>query len=296
MTDPAKSPGLPADPLAGSEAGRSSSLSPWVADYVTNMLGQAQGLAGEGYQAYGGPLTAGASDLQKQAFQGLAGLTLPTAAQTTYTPQTFTAQQAQNYMNPYLSAMLEPQLADIRRQAGIQRVEDMGKLTRAGAYGGGRQAVMESLGNEAALRQIAKTTGEGYKSAFDKAMEQFNIEQNRGMAAAKQAGDYGLAALGAQMKGGELQRNIEAEGIAADLGEFQKQREFPYKQLEFQKSMLKDLPIQTQSYSYNAPSELNQLVGVASQLGVMAENPVVQQMVKDLFGIDLAQIFKKPPG
>jgi hypothetical protein len=96
------------------------------------------------------------------------------------------------------------------------------------------------------------------------------------------------------MKGGELQRNIEAEGIAADLGEFQKQREFPYKQLEFQKSMLKDLPIQTQSYSYNAPSELNQLVGVASQLGVMAENPVVQQMVKDLFGIDLAQIFKTP--
>jgi hypothetical protein len=186
-------------------------------------------------------------------------------------------------MNPYLSAALNPQIEDIRRNAAIQRVQDAGRMTRAGSFGGGRQAVMESLGNEAALRQISRTLGEGYKSAFDKAAEQFNVEQNRAMGAAKQAGEYGLAALGAQMRGGEAERAIESEGVAADLAEFRRQAEFPYKQLEFQRQMISELPIQTQNYSYNAPSDFNQLVGIATQLGTLLQNPTVKEIFESLF-------------
>lgn len=275
--------GAGADALAGTRSGASSTLSPWASSYVTNFLSRAQALGDEDYQVYGGPLTAGQSDLQTKAFQGLGNLTLPTGAQTIYTPQTFTAQAAQDYMNPYLSAALNPQIEDIRRNAAIQRVQDAGRMTRAGAFGGGRQAVMESLGNEAALRQISRTLGEGYKTAFDKAMDQFNVEQNREMGAAKQAGEYGLAALGAQLKGGDIQRAIESEGVAADLAEFRKQAEFPYKQLEFQRQMISDLPIQTQNYSYNAPSDFNQLVGIATQLGTLIQNPTIKAIFESLF-------------
>jgi len=275
--------GAGADALAGTRSGASSTLSPWASSYVTNFLSRAQALGDEDYQVYGGPLTAGQSDLQTKAFQGLGNLTLPTGAQTIYTPQTFTAQAAQDYMNPYLSAALNPQIEDIRRNAAIQRVQDAGRMTRAGSFGGGRQAVMESLGNEAALRQISRTLGEGYKSAFDKAAEQFNVEQNRAMGAAKQAGEYGLAALGAQMRGGEAERAIESEGVAADLAEFRKQAEFPYKQLEFQRQMISELPIQTQNYSYNAPSDFNQLVGIATQLGTLMQNPTVKAIFESLF-------------
>jgi hypothetical protein len=275
--------GAGTDPLAGTRSGASSTLSPWASSYVTNFLSRAQALGDEDYQVYGGPLTAGQSELQTKAFQGLGNLTLPTGAQTLYTPQTFTAQSAQDYMNPYLSAALNPQIEDIRRNAAIQRVQDAGRMTRAGAFGGGRQAVSESLGNEAALRQISRTLGEGYKTAFDKAMDQFNVEQNREMGAAKQAGEYGLAALGAQLKGGDIQRAIESEGVAADLAEFRKQAEFPYKQLEFQRQMISDLPIQTQNYSYNAPSDFNQLVGIATQLGTLLQNPTVKEIFESLF-------------
>jgi hypothetical protein len=55
-----------------------NTLSNWAAPYVTNMLGQGQALANAPYQAYTGPLSAGASGLQEQAFQGIANLTVPT--------------------------------------------------------------------------------------------------------------------------------------------------------------------------------------------------------------------------
>jgi len=110
----------------GGMLGQSSSLSPYAGPYVTGMLGKGAALSDMPYQAYMGPLTAGQSTLQDTAFQGLANLTVPTAAQTSYDPQSFTgagytaptAQQAvdgqmgaytpasgdvmQQYMTPYL--------------------------------------------------------------------------------------------------------------------------------------------------------------------------------------------------
>ena len=74
--------------------GRSSSLSPWAGPYVTDMLGKGKALAEEPYQAYTGELVAGPSQLQSNAFQGLAGLAVPQAtlsgtfSGTPYTPPT----------------------------------------------------------------------------------------------------------------------------------------------------------------------------------------------------------------
>jgi hypothetical protein len=57
--------------------GVESSLSNWAGDYVTGMLGQGQALANRPYEAYTGPLTAGASGLQNQAFGMAANLQTP---------------------------------------------------------------------------------------------------------------------------------------------------------------------------------------------------------------------------
>ena len=61
----------------GQQISTESSLSNWAGDYVTDMLGRGWAMADAPYEAYGGPLTAGPSDLQTQAFGGIAGLTLP---------------------------------------------------------------------------------------------------------------------------------------------------------------------------------------------------------------------------
>jgi len=77
--------------VVGEVTGKESSLSNWAGPYVTTMLGKGAALANEPYQAYTGPLTAGASNLQQQAFQGVAGLAVP-QNMGAYQPQSFTGQ------------------------------------------------------------------------------------------------------------------------------------------------------------------------------------------------------------
>ena len=258
-----------ADPLAGMQTSTESALSTWAGPYVTDMLGKGQALSETPYQAYMGPLTAGSSDLQNQAFQGIAGLTMP-STMGAYTPQSFTTPgTAQQYMNPYLQQSLDPQLAEIRRQAEITRMNDAGRLTKAGAYGGGRQAVMESEGNRNLATQLAATTGQGYNTAFDKAQGQFNTEQGLGLNAQNLTNQYGLSALGKTAELGGVQRGIESEGIAADMAQFNQERDFPYKQVQYQQSLLQGMPLATQSYSYQQPSTLANIGGTAGGLGAM---------------------------
>jgi len=261
------------DPLAGQFTGMESSLSSWAGPYVTNMLGQGQALAQLPYQEYTGPLTAGASDLQSQAFSGLAGLAMPDMSSMSYTPGSFTAPgTADQFMSPFMSGALEPQIAEARRQAELQRIMDAGRLTRAGAYGGGRQAVMESELNRNLMRNLADITGRGYETAFQQGRDQFNTEEARRMAATGQAQQYGLQALGAQLGAGDTQRRIESEGIMADLAQFEQERDFPYRQVQYMQSLLQGLPLATQSYGYIEPSQFSQLLGGAGGLLGLVES------------------------
>ena len=239
------------------DTSRTSTLSPWVGDYVTNALGQGAALGNAPYQAYTGPLTAGASNLQQQAFAGAsdiasAGYTPSNAPQysnitagnvsstftqpTPYTTGTFTnpynapdpyttgqfnvsdfgSEQAQKYINPYIQSSLDPQLKELQRQADIQRTADASRLTKAGAFGGSRQAIMESEGRRNLLDKQANLLGTGYASAYDRAMAQFNADQARqleaqrsteasrqfgatqGMTAAQLMAQYGMSAQQAQ--------------------------------------------------------------------------------------------------
>lgn len=253
----------PADPLVGQRTGAESSISSLFGPYVTDMLGQGQALANQPYQAYTGPLTAGQSDLQTQAFQGLAGLTIPTDQMTAYTPQAFTAEAAGQYMNPYLMAALQPQIDEARRQSEISRVDQAGRLTRAGAYGGGRQAIMESELNRNLLQNLSGITGTGYRQAFDTAQGQFNIEQQRQGEQQQRAREYGLATLGRQAEFGGTQRGIEQEGLTADQKQFEEERDFPYRQVQYMQSLLQGLPVAAQTYSYAQPGALSEILSGA---------------------------------
>lgn len=414
-------------------------LSNWAAPYVNDLLSKGQALAGTPYQAYTGPLTAGPSGLQTQAFQGLANLTVPTsvtsAAQgagqiagqfqgmggynpaqfgnqfnasagqynpagfnsgynpvnptagttqftnqynagagqyspTTFGTDTWSTGVAQQYMNPYLQVSLNPQLDQARRQADISRMTDAARLAKAGAYGGTRQAVMESEGRRNLMDIQGQITGRGYDTAYGQALNQFNADEGRqlealrgteqsrqfgasqgmtaaelqaryglsaqeaqerarqfnvgqqmtaadraasygmeaqrageqsrqfasqqGLAAAQSAAQYGLAgqqaaeasrqfganyglsaldkALGAyntqgqlglaslgaqrnvlsdQLTAGATQRDIQQQGITADMKQFDQERAYPYEMLQYQKDLLSGMPITT-SRSYTA--------------------------------------------
>jgi len=285
-------PGAMGSPSSG--ATNSGILSDWAAPYVTQMLGQTQALAAQPYQVYQGPMTAGESGLQSNVFKGLGSLNFPGQLGQTFSstgayqlpdpnaapgaaPAGSTGVAA-NYMNPYLQAVLTPQLDELRRQNDITNMNTNAKMTQAGAFGGGRQAILNAENNRNLMQEMNKTVGQGYATAYDKAMNQFNTEQGQAK---------GLAELIAQQ--GATQRGIEQEGITADLNEFNAQRDYPQKMLQFQQSMLQGLPVQSVQNTAGSLSGLGTLLAglgggasVASSLGYKN----VGELLKG-FGLDL---------
>jgi len=258
------------DPSAGQTTGQQESLASWAAPYVTSMLGKGQALSEMPYQAYTGPLTAGQSGLQTQAFQGLGALNVPTAQMGGFAPTSFTAgTTAQDYMSPYLQASLEPQLAEAQRQAQIQQMQNASRLGKAGAFGGSRQAIMDSESQRNLLRNLADIYGTGMQTAYTQGMGQFNIEQDRAQLAQDNTNRYGLDSLKAIQDAGATQRAIESEGIAADLKQFEEERDDPYKKLQYQQSLLQGLPVQAMSYDVTEPAGWTEILGgLGSILGL----------------------------
>ena len=259
------------DPNVGNFTGVESNLSPYVGPYVTEMLGRGQGLASMPYEAYTGPLTAGASDLQTQAFQGLSSINVPTSDMGAFTPQSFTGGIATQYMNPFLEAALAPQIAEARRQSDISALADATRLTKAGAFGGSRQAILDAERDRNLQQNLAAITGKGYTDAFDRAMGQFNVEQDRGRGVQEDINKFGLAALARQANLGAVQRDIDAEGITADRLQFEEERDFPYKQVQYMQSLLQGLPLATKSYTYQQPSPLSTFASGAGNLASLTD-------------------------
>jgi hypothetical protein len=288
-------------------------LSPWVGDYVAGkdgFLSKAWGLSEKPYEAYKGPLTAGLSGLQKQAIGDYGNLQVPgamgEATQTagdvagkfgsmSYTPvgEMFGAQQAMNYMNPYLQAALDPQLKELTRQSDIARMGDAARLSQAGAFGGSRQAIMEAEGRRNLLGKQADVLGQGYATAYDKAMQQFNADQARKIGEAQYGADFGIKALDkqlgaaqaqsglaksefstglegldAQMRAGDVQRGAEKENVAAQLAQWQESQKYPYENLKFMQSMLQGLPVSTSTTTPTTSMFSDLFGGIGGLLGL----------------------------
>jgi hypothetical protein len=281
--------------LPAGSTGQEQNIASWAGEYTTDMLGKGQALANAPYQQYGGPLTAGASGLQSKVFGGLQNTNFPgnlgqsfsSAGAPTPPPINTDAYQTQpigtgpgtqpgatvapqpspiggvqqpqgiasQYMNPYLQNVLNPQMEELRRQAQINNMSGLGALTKSGAFGGGRQAIMESEAGRNLLQEQNKAIGQGYASAFDRAQQQFNTEQNQGM---------GLASLMSTQ--GAQERGIEAEGIAADKAAFEQARENPYKMVQFQQSLLSGMPISATNYTMPEQDWLTKAAGGATTM------------------------------
>lgn len=255
----------------GEMAGRDTALASYVGPYVTNMLGRGAALADSPYTPYEGQLTAGTSPLQQQAFQGLANLVVPTEEAGAYKPQSFIDEGvAQQYMNPYLQAALNPQLEEARRQADISAMQNRGRLTRAGAFGGSRQAIMDAEADRNLQQNLANITGQGYATAYDRAANLFSDEQSRRRQGQLDVNQYIQNVLEAQAAGGAQQRGIESEGIAADIRQFETERDFPYQQLKFQSGLLAGLPTTSYTVPYVQPSDYQTtMAGAKDILGVL---------------------------
>lgn len=190
-----------------------------------NVIGKGNALINTPTPDYTGKLTAGPSTYQTEAWQGLSNLTLPDSlteagqnlqdisalqkgktytgptsynqysATGAYNPLTaqFSSEAAQQYMNPYLQQSLNPQLEEARRQAMISQQGNASKATSQGAFGGSRAALMEAENQRGLMANMANITGQGYNTAYQNAMNQFNADQTRNEASRQFAQSQALA-------------------------------------------------------------------------------------------------------
>jgi hypothetical protein len=323
-------------------------LSPYIGDYVSNMLGKTQALANAPMPVYQGELAAGPSNLQQQQFAGLSALSQtglpPVQFSNTYqapknyqplqastqnftnagisempdlsvpnqsslvnqsisgrpfsqavgesaVPINYTNQStAAQYMSPYLQQSLQPQLNQLAYTAAQDQQGMLGNLTKQGAYGGSRQAVAQGVAQGNLLNNQANLIGQGYNTAYSNAMNQFNADQARQLqaqqanigqqqygytqnmnaaqnaanyaaqaqqnqqAANQQSAQFGLSTLGALGTAGGVQQGLTQAQDTASLNQFNQQQQYPYAQLQFEQSMLQNLPISTQTIIPNTTS------------------------------------------
>lgn len=172
-------------------------------------VARAMQMAGRG----GAPIGEGAEMVRAGAQRAMqAGEYSPLMAGTGEWGQT----AANRYMNPYIQSVL-----DVQRQRAEQRFgEQQGALAtaaqRAGAFGGSRQAVQESIARRDLNQQLNEMEAQGLSQAYQGAQQMFTSDQQRALQAAlaNQGVDLQAAQLGLQ----GAQAGIGAGQAMGDLG------------------------------------------------------------------------------
>lgn len=307
------SSGTTANPSSVSVVGPSQTAQPLAG----TVLAQGNAMITNPAPAYTGQLTAGTSGLQNEAWKGLSNLTLPSDLTTaggnlldisqkaqgiTYNPQgqSFDAGAAQQYMNPYLQASLNPQLEEARRQALITQMGNAAKATSQGAFGGTRQALMDTETQRNLGTNLANITAQGYNTAYDKAAAQFNADQARKIQEAQygtdvglkglsqaatanqaagnvgaQEAQYGLQNLQALATAGNTQQAQNQAALNAQYNQYLDQRTLPWTNLANQSALIKSLG-GTSTANYGAEQS-----GLQKAAGITATGAQLMKNLKD---------------
>lgn len=299
----------------------STNVPEYARPYVENMLNAAQAqiydpsMGGfNKYVPYSADPTkyvAGFSPLQTYAQSGAAGLSLPAnygiaTGQTlgagtqlgTLAPQMGMAganygamatspYAISSYMNPYLRSSLAPQLEEARRQYDITGLQQQAAATRAGGFGGSREALMAAENRRNMAQQMNQMIGQGYNQAFGQAQQAQQFGANLGLqgqqaqagalaqqlAAANQLAGLGGQQLQAQQgiynlqnQFGQQQQQQQQNIINQAVQNYATEQQYPFMQLGILNSMLRGLPMQQSSTQmYQAPpSTISQLAGLGT--------------------------------
>lgn len=299
-----------------------SELPDWAKGYAKDTLAKTGALTDinqNPYKPYEGNRIAGFSPLQTQSQQNaanmqtsgatgfgtqLAGAAGLGALGAQYDPTQFRAGQfndraAERYMSPYMQNVVDIQQREAQRQGDIAGTQLASQATKSGAFGGGRQAIMEAEAARNLAQQKGDIQARGLQSSYEQAQNQFNADQARRMQAqqlSEQSKQYGagygmqglqtalqgagqLGALGGQQFAqgmdinklqnayGGQQQALQQQGLSQAYQDFQNQQNYPYKQLGFMSDMIRGLPLGQQSTKqvYEAEPGLgSQLIGAGT--------------------------------
>jgi hypothetical protein len=213
-------------------------LPEWAKPYAQDVLSKGKAVTDVSqnpYQAYGGERVAGFSDLQKQSQTGAGNIQTG--------PQGF-QQDVGGYMNPYMNQIMAPRLAEANRQYDISGMQANTQATQAGAFGGGRQALMQAENERNRNTGLNQIYGQGLDTAFSNAQNQYN-----------QGFGQNIQAIGLQNQMGAQQQAQTQKGLDVAQQDFLTQKNYPYQQLSYMANLVRGTPMgmNQQSQVYQAP-------------------------------------------
>lgn len=248
-------------------------LPDWYAQAAKGTLGFARQVSGRPYQPYNGQTVAGVNPYQQAAFDwtrqnlgdaagDIRGFAAGMNGLTNFRPEQVQAGQFSDvnmrpYMNPYVNKVVDTSLSAIDRARQMAIQQGAGEAMGAGAFGGSRQGVADSLTNEAALRQSAETSAnlynQGYQQATGLAMGDIEnrmraelanqqagiqgagIRYQAGMGGgqlANMAGQSGIQSAAALQASGNAMQNQTQQQLEDRYKRFLEQRGYPQQQLD----------------------------------------------------------------
>lgn len=266
-------------------------LPEYIRPYVTDMLARSKTVSEQPYQTYNNPRLANFSGDTNTAFQGIRDVAsggtpeldsavAATGGITGYQANTIPNMDYAAYANPYINNVL-----DVQKQRATQTFQEQqagrdAAAVAAGAFGGDRRFVQDSLATRDLNQQMQEMDATGLAAAFDRATGLFQQDEtNRrlgstlGLDAANQMGRLGqqkqdmrLSAAEALSGVGSKMQQRDQAGLDLAYKDFIEQRDWPSKQLSLYSQLLSGTPVTpstTSTTTEPAPDFLSQLAGLA---------------------------------
>lgn len=246
----------------------STELPDWAKGYAKDTLANAANLTDinkNPYQTYSQPRIAGFAPMQEQAQTA--------ASNMSGGPEAF-QQNIGSYMSPYMQNVVDVQKQEAARQSGIMGTQQQAQAAQAGAFGGGRDAIMRAERERNLGQQMNQIQAQGSQAAYDQAANQFRQGITQDVAINQLQDQYG----------GQQQQQAQ-RGLDVGYQDFLNQQNYPYKQIGFMSDLVRGLPLGQQSTAqmYQAPPSTMQTVGAlgmgaygAKQLGMFADGGRVE--------------------
>lgn len=116
--------------------------------------------------------------------------------------------------------------------------------------------------------EAAQQFGAGQAMNAAQLAAQYGLSAQQAAEASKQFGArQGLDVIGAQLAAGTTQRSIEQQALDAQRAQFEAQRADPYKQIQFQQSLISGLPVAASTAS-SSTSSMQDLSAMLAALGI----------------------------
>ena len=285
-----------------------TNLPEYARPYFESLLGKAGALTDinqNPYQSYQGQRLADFTPLQQQAFQNIGGMQIsPQTGQATglagmagigglgagqqYAQMATDPTAISAYMSPYMQNVVDYQKQQAIRDYSRALPGLGAQAAQAGAFGGSRQALVESEAQRNLQNQLAGIQATGSQNAFNQAQQAQQFGANLGLQGLNLAGQAAgtLGQLGQQQYGqqmginaalqqaGAQQQALAQQQLTNQYQDFLNQMNYPYQQLGFMSDILRGMPttgITTQQQYQAQPSMFSQIAGLGLGLGALGK-------------------------